>query len=273
MKQKLQQVILRSNLLRPMALTSIRKFQLGNYRQRLGLGLVDRPHYGYCVYNAGVLAKKLGYDRISVLEFGVAGGNGLINLEFHAEEVSRLLGIDIDVYGFDTGEGLPDPVDYRDLPYHWKKGFFRMDIAKLEAKLKKAQLVLGNIDQTSKDFFEKYEPAPIGAIMHDFDFYSSTATALKMLEADQKYYLPRVFSYFDDTIGNEIVLYNDFTGERLAINEFNQKHDDIKFTIPYYLLTQPVIEQWYHQIWICHFFQHAHYNDFVSEENQQLECL
>ena len=260
-----------TSVLRPAALKLIRSFQIGNYRQHLSLGLVERPHYGYCVYNAALLAKKLGYERISVIEFGVAGGTGLANLEYHAEKTSQMLAIEIDVYGFDTGEGLPEPQDYRDLPYHWKKGFFKMDRAKLESKLKKAKLIVGNIEETSVDFFSRYDPAPIGAIMHDFDFYSSTAAALKMMDAGEEYFIPRVFCYFDDTIGNDLVQYNDFTGERLAINEFNQSHEKIKFTIPYNLITRPAIEQWYHQIWVCHFFGHSRYNDFVSEENQQLE--
>jgi hypothetical protein len=234
------------------------------------IGAVDRPHYGYCVYNAAVLAKELGYQRISVLEFGVAGGNGLVSLEYHAEQTSKLLGIDIDIYGFDTGEGLPEPLDYRDLPYHWKKGFYKMDVPTLEARLKKAKLVLGDIKDTSNDFFEKYDPAPIGAIAHDFDFYSSTVAALKTLEADERFYLPRVFCYFDDTIGSEIELYNDYTGERLAINEFNRSHQDIKLGLSYHLLARKVVKPLYHQICICHFFKHSRYNDFVSTGTQQL---
>jgi len=244
----------------------IRKFQIGSYQKRVVLGAVERPHYGYCVYNAAVLAKRLGYERISVLEFGVAWGHGLMNLEYHAQEVSRLIGIEIEIYGFDTGAGLPKPKDYRDLPYHWQEGFFRMDVPKLQAQLKKAKLVLGEVEHKSKDFFDKYNPAPIGAIAYDLDFYSSTIAALKMLEADEKYYLPRVFCYFDDTIGTESELYNDYTGERLAINEFNQSHNNIKLGFPYHLLAKRFPEMWHHQIWVCHFFGHSRYNDLIGAE-------
>ena len=52
---------------------------------------------------------------------------------------------------------------------------------------------------------------------------------------DEKFFLPRVFSYFDDTIGDEVSLYNDFTGERLAINEFNNNNNNIKICEPYHL--------------------------------------
>ena len=237
---------------------------------KLGMGAVARPHYGYCVYHAALLAKKLGYDRISVVEFGVASGNGLVNLEYHAQQVSTLLAIEIDIYGFDTGEGLPAPVDYRDLPYHWKKGFYKMDVPKLQARLKKAKLVLGDIKDTAKNFFTEYDPAPIGAIAYDFDLYSSTAVALNMLDADEKYYLPRVFCYFDDIIGTDIELYNEYTGERLAINEFNHTHPDAKFGLPHHLLARNVVESWYHSIRICHFFKHSCYDKFISSDDQHI---
>jgi hypothetical protein len=222
------------------------------------------------VYQAASLAKKLGYPRISVIEFGVAGGSGLINFEHHAREVSKLFGVDIEVYGFDTGAGLPEPQDYRDLPYQWKKGFFSMDVSGLQSRLTMAKLVLGNVETTSRDFFTKYAPAPIGAVSYDLDYYSSTAVALKMLEAGDSYYLPRVFCYFDDTIGSEIELYNDYTGQRLAIDEFNREHGDIKLSLPYYLLAKRIVEPWYHQLRVCHFFKHSKYDEFVSAEDQQL---
>lgn len=256
--------------LRTIIKTIIRKYKISSYEQRLEIGALDRMHYGYCVYNAAILAKKLGYQRISVLEFGVAGGKGLVNLEYHAEEIQRLLGIEVDIYGFDTSEGLRAPIDYRDLPYHWQKGFYDMDVPKLQARLKSAKLVLGDIKVTAKEFLKNDNPAPIGAILYDLDYYSSTVSALTMLEDDEKYYLPRVFCYFDDTIGTEIELYNDFTGERLAINEFNLSHTNIKFSRAYCLFLRRIVEPWFHKIWICHFFMHSRYNDFVSIADQQL---
>lgn len=268
MLEKLQHLILDPYPLRTIAKQIIKKFKIGTYEQRLKLGAVDRPDYGYIIYNAAVLGKKLGYKRISVLEFGVAKGNGLLSMEYHAEEATKALGIEIDIYGFDTGEGLPEPEGFRDLPYHWKKGFYKMDVPGLQAKLKKAKLVLGNIKETSKDFFEKYNPAPIGAMSYDFDFYSSTVVALKMLEAGEKYYLPRFYTYFDDVVGTEIEMYTDFIGERLAIHEFNQAHTNMKLGTPYQLLENKVIQPWFHRIWTGHFFDHSRYNDFVSNEGQ-----
>ncbi len=247
----------------------IRKLKIGSFEFRLNFNALKRMQYAYICFNAAKLGKKLGYKKISVIEYGVAGGQGLLILESHIKEIEKYFNIEIDIFGFDTGEGLPNPIDYRDLPYHWKKGFYPMDKVNLTKKLSKAKLVVGDIEDTSKNFFSKYNPAPIGAVIHDFDFYSSTKTALKMMTNNSKFFLPRVFSYFDDTIGNEIELYNDFTGERLAINEFNKENDEIKICIPYHLRTLN-LEVWHNQIWICHFFKHEKYNNFISNQEQEL---
>lgn len=236
---------------------------------RLKLSLTNRPSYSYCIYNAAILGKKLGLDAISVIEFGVANGDGLRFIEIYAKKVERLVGIKIEIYGFDNGDGLPKPVDYRDLPYHWKSGFFKMNKPTLKPLLKNSTLIIGNITNTSKNFFNKFSPAPVGAVFHDFDFYSSTKEALLMFRENQDKFLPRVFNYFDDTIGNELELFNDFTGERLAINEFNMENEDVKFSPAYHLICNHIVLKWHHQIWITHFFKNKRYNSFISVENQQ----
>jgi hypothetical protein len=101
-----------------------------SFRARLGL-LAPKPEYAHCVYAGAFLGKSLGYSKISVIEFGVAGGRGLTALERHAEIIGREMGIEIEVYGFDTGKGLPKSDDYRDLPYIWREGFYKMDVEKL----------------------------------------------------------------------------------------------------------------------------------------------
>jgi hypothetical protein len=132
--------------------------------------------------------------------------------------------------------------------------------------------VIGDLRETTKAFFDDFHPAPIGAILFDLDYYSSTSAAMAILESDNLNFLPRLFCYFDDIIGGELELHNDFTGERLAINEFNRDHENIKFSMPYYLLAKKKIDPWFHQIRICHLFSHHQYNTFISTENQQLHC-
>jgi hypothetical protein len=247
-----------------------RRFRFSSFDARLRVNAFRRPYYAYCVYHAANLAAKLGYGEISVIEYGVAGGNGLVLLERYADQVALELGITIQVYGFDTGKGLPPPNDYRDLQYHWQPGFFRMDEEALRSRLRHAQLIIGDIRDTANTFFDACKPAPIAAVMHDLDFYSSTRVALEMFNVDERYRLPRIFCYFDDIIGGETELYNDFTGERLAIREFNESGTK-KLSPAYHLITRGYPIQWYHQIFILHDFEHSKYSDFVSEDNQQLE--
>ena len=87
----------------------------------------------------------------------------------------------------------------------------------------------------------------------------------------EKYFLPRVFNYFDDTIGYELVPYNDYTGERLAIKEFNEQHENKKNSASRTIYWPRNIQQeWHRQIFIYNDFTHRDYNKFISEENQQL---
>jgi hypothetical protein len=230
-----------------------------NYKGKYG-----RERYYYCVYQAAKLAKRLSYDKISVIEFGVAGGNGLLELEKCAAAASKIINIKIEVYGFDTGEGLPVSVSYRDLPFVWNKGLFKMDIEKLKKRLTSAQLVIGDVRETGKTFFEKYTPAPIGAVMFDMDYYSSTIGAFNLFESSQEHYLPRIFTYFDDILGDSDCLLSDYTGERLAINEFNESHGNMKFSPAYHLITAEKVRKWYHQIYILHSFEHKDYNTLIE---------
>jgi hypothetical protein len=249
----------------------IMKTGIGSYGFRYRIGAVRRPNYAYLVNEAARLSQRLGEARVSILEFGVAGGDGLLALEHHAAEVEKLYGVNVEIYGFDTGAGLPPPTDYRDLPYHFKNGFYKMDRSRLETKLSRARLVIGDVSETVQTFICRYNPAPIGAVAHDLDFYSSTASALKLFDADVSRLLPRIACYFDDTIGGAIEMYNDFTGERLAIHEFNATHVTRKISPLYHLVSShrlPVA--WHYQMWSFHVFDHPKYTTFVSTENQQL---
>lgn len=268
MKKSIASRLLYSNRspLQPFVAKAVRLFESGSFRHRLDLNALQRPHYGYCVYHAADLAKRLNYDSISVIEFGVAGGNGLVVLEQYAKEVAEEIGIQIEVYGFDNVTGLPAPIDYRDLPYHWQSGFFEMDEAALRSRIRHAKLVLGDVADTLPTFFDSYNPAPIGAVLYDLDYYSSTKQALEILRSAERHRLPRLYCYFDDIIGAETELYNDFTGVRLAISEFNAC-GDLKLSPCYHLTTSEFPKTWYHQIYSLHDFHHSRYADFVSESS------
>jgi hypothetical protein len=162
----------------------IKRSRSAKLEDKIEFDVFPRPHFAYGVYKAADQARALGISRISAIEFGCAGGNGLLALEAVADEVSSELGVEIDIYGFDMGEGLPRPLDYRDLPYAWQAGQFKMDIPKLEARLQSAKLVIGNVDETVEPFRSREDLAPIGFISFDLDFYTSTEAALRIFEGD-----------------------------------------------------------------------------------------
>jgi hypothetical protein len=222
------------------------------------LGGRYRP-YAWGVLQGAALAKILNHSRISVLEFGVAGGSGLLSLERVAELVEQKVGIGIDVYGFDAGKGLPKSKDYRDVPYMWEEGDFSMDEGQLRARLKRAQLRLGLVEETVPEFVRS-SFAPVAFISFDLDLYSGTKQALALFEADAGKLLPRVFCYFDDIMGYG---YNDFTGERLAIHEFNNEHE-LRKLAPIYGLKWFVPQEYFNDRWIemlqiAHLFDHPAY--------------
>ena len=135
----------------------IQQFSLFSYEERLAVEAVDRPSYGYCIFQAARLASLLNYPRISVIEFGCGGGNGLLNAEMHIKEVINLFSVNIDLYGFDGGSGLPPPADYRDMPHYFRAGLYEMDRGSLERRLKHAKLVIGDIRETCATFFEQVQ--------------------------------------------------------------------------------------------------------------------
>ena len=248
----------------------IEKFSLFSYEDRLSIDAIDRPNYGYCIFQAARLARLLNCPKFSVIEFGCGGGNGLLNAEMHINEVMKTLPVDIELYGFDIGSGLPRPSDYRDMPHYFRAGLYEMNRDSLERKLKRAKLIIGDVKETCATFLQNYHPAPIGCMFHDLDFYSSTRDALTIFDGEASYFLPRVFMYFDDIIGDDVWLCNKFTGERLAIDEFNQNHKSKKISKNYCTPKKYQNSWWRDQIYIYHDFDHPRYNDFVGDSEQEV---
>lgn len=245
----------------------VRKAKIGPYVERLTYEAVRRPWYGHCLYYAAELAHRLGHRSISVIEFGIAGGAGLVCLEEHIAEIERVLPITFELYGFDSGSGLPEMSDYRDLPYLWNSGDYPTNAALLEKHLRRAKLIWGDVRETVGNFYDRYSPAPLGAVMFDLDLYSSTTAAMTLLEHTPASVLPRVHCYFDDIIGWGADCFNDRTGERLAIVEFNQKHSNKYLDLAHAFRERPG-RSWHQQIYICHYFEHPQYNQPLRSERQ-----
>jgi hypothetical protein len=221
-----------------------------------------RANYLYGVLHAARLANVLGIPAMSVIEFGVAGGRGLLALEKASLYAEEAFGVSIDVYGFDTGRGLPKPKDFRDCPNLFLEGQFPLEETRLLPNLERAKLILGLVDQTVPEFVAG-RPAPIGFVSFDLDLYSSTVSALRTFEVDAELVLPRVLCYFDDITG---FTYADHNGERLAISEFNLAHELRKlsqiYAAEFYVPERESRALWPRKLYMAHILDHPRYCDY-----------
>jgi hypothetical protein len=229
----------------------------GSYRAKVEFDLIIRQQYAFPILFAADFAKRCGLKAITVIEFGVAGGAGLLNMCQIAEKTQKVTGIEIRVLGFDSGMGMPPAVDYRDLPETFQEGDFPMDVERLTQSLPAfAKLVIGDLDDTVPAFLATASAeTPIGFVSIDVDYYSSAIKALRVFSAEPDRYLPIVPVYFDD-IGVDGS--NPWTGELLAIREFNRDNEFRKLA-PFTLLRSRRVfknPQWIDRMFAGHIHDH-----------------
>jgi hypothetical protein len=250
------------------------RFPIGPVEAKVRFGVHDRPHYAYGVYWAAVQAKQLRIPRITAIELGVAGGRGLVALERICAEVSAALEVDIAVVGFDSGAGMPPPLDYRDLPHVWNEGFYKMDEALLRSRLRSAKLALGDVATTTKAWLQDGIEAPIGFVAFDLDYYSSTRDAFALFEGGESTHLPRALCYFDDLCPTDIACMSTYVGEYLAIDEFNRAHERRKIAkIENLRANRPYWERWQDRMYAFHDFAHSRYPERVIPHGDRYDQL
>lgn len=150
-----------------------------------------------------------------------------------------------------------------------------MDVPALERRLKVAKLVIGNVTETVQAFLERADIAPIGFVSFDLDYYSSTVQAFKLLEGNHSVFLPRVFCYFDDIVGNDWEHHSEYAGVLLAINEFNNAHTSRKVAPINNLRHKRKIQAaWNEQMYVFHEFHHPAYcRHILPDKNWQLPLV
>jgi hypothetical protein len=230
----------------------------GDFRARERHGLLFRPNYAYGMLRAADMGKYFGHKSVTVIEFGVAGGDGLLNMIELASLIEQHTGMKLKVVGFDTGAGLPVVNGYKDHPEIWNIGDFATpDRNKLLQKINgRAQLIWGDIANTANPFIEELDQrSPIGFISIDVDIYSATKSALRCLLDDPSKYLPAVSMYFDD-VG--FFFANRWCGELAAIEEFNAENNARKIDHDRSLpgLRSSRSEGWYSNMFACHILDH-----------------
>jgi hypothetical protein len=245
----------------------------GTGRQREELGLFPRPHYAYGMLRAADLARYLGQKRVTVCEFGVATGNGLLAMVDIANRLGPEIGVDYRIVGFDTGAGLPSIGGYEDHPELWSPGDFAMvNKEKLTERLGgRAELFLGDIKDTVAGFVSSLSSdAPLGFIAIDVDIYSATCSALRCLQGPAKLYLPAISMYFDDVT---FFFANRWCGELRAIEEFNQEHELRKIDHDRGLLrrTMESPSLWQARMYVAHILDHEFRSRPVDRQSMSLE--
>ena len=233
---------------------------IGGFRSQEQLGLISPAWYAYGLLSAADHAANVGVKSIWALEFGVASGRGLRRLKAIADEVGKLTGIEIRIAGFDTGSGMPQPLDYRDHPERYQPGDFKMhDFDGLKSDLgNSVLLIIGDIADTIDKFSSQLDGGcPVGFIAVDVDTYSAAKSALKLFESDSNNFLPFTFVYFDDSGGR--THFNKFCGELLAIEEFNKHWDMKKLDVDRGVWNShrrlgPQV--WYERMYVAHIFDH-----------------
>jgi hypothetical protein len=231
----------------------------GNYRTKIAFDLIPRQFYAFGLLAAADTAKRFGIKSLTAVEFGVAEGTGLINIGEIAERLGYETGVEFQVFGFDSGKGMPPPQDYRDHPELYREGDFPMvDCQGLQRRLpRNTRLILGELRDTVPAFARSLSPrAPLGFVSVDVDYFSSTTEALKLLiDPDPLKYLPTSMVYFDDIDDWSA---NDWCGELLAIHEFNQCNPLRKLRHDPFLVARRVIKHavWHEQVFVLHVLDH-----------------
>ena len=261
-ERRIWERILRERLSEPLHLNLMALWvQLfGSFESKVYFDLVIRQSNAFCLLQAATFAREKGYSAITAVEFGVASGAGLLNMAEIAKHVTKATGVRIELVGFDTGKGMPPPIDYRDHPDLYGSGDFPMqDYEGLRARLpSNARLIIGEIAATLEDFLAaQTETSPIGFVVIDVDYYSSAVDCLKIFDGPSNLYLPETLAYFDDI---HMPQHNPWQGEYLAIDEFNKTRDRRKispfnFLRNYRLFKQPM---WIDQIYLVHVLDHRH---------------
>lgn len=238
-------------------LISIFFFFFGSLRSKIEFDLVLRQYNAYTLLEAADLAKKNNKNEVTVIEFGVANGAGLYNIQEISKRITKVTGISFKIFGFDTGVGMPPPISYKDHPDLYREGDFPMDFDKLQKSLdKNTNLIIGKIEETLPIFMKNnFEDSPIAFISIDVDYYYSTVEALKIFEMGSDQYLPRVLIYLDDLQNKS---HNSWCGESAAVNEFSSSHKYRKIERHTFLRGYRIFKnaRWIDHIFTAHILDH-----------------
>src|SRR5690606_30770495 len=78
----------------------------GSFRAKVAFDLILRQQHAYAILACADLAREMDIHEVSLVEFGVAAGAGMLNICELAKRVTRETGVRFRIFGFDTGKGM-----------------------------------------------------------------------------------------------------------------------------------------------------------------------
>ncbi|HTV61500.1 MAG TPA: hypothetical protein VMH30_02910 [Verrucomicrobiae bacterium] len=243
----------------------------GSYRAKVDYDLVVRQNNAYGILKAADFAVRQGIRTVSLIEFGVAAGTGLLNMAQIAGKVTRATGVSFKLYGFDSGRGMPPARDYRDHPDLYQKGDYVMNQDALKKVLPaNVQLIIGEVTDTVSDFISRLpSDEPVGYVVFDLDYYFSMRDALKILrDANPQKYLPITLVFLDDIALDP---HNHYCGELLAVNEFNAENPLRKIEHHAFLENSRIFRRaiWVKQMFFLHVLDHPSRCQITVRDNKR----
>jgi hypothetical protein len=259
-QRKIWSRIFKERLTEPLHLNLLSLFVwvFGSYRAKVEYDLMVRQNNAYSIFKAADFARGQNIRTVSLIEFGVGSGTGLLNMARIAGQVTRATGVSFKLYGFDSGQGMPPARDYRDHPDLYQQGDFAMNQDALKKVLPaNVQLIIGEVSGTAAEFISRLPPdEPVGYVVFDMDYYFSMCDALKILrDANPQKYLPITLVYLDDIALDP---HNNYCGELLAVNEFNAENQLRKIERHAFLENSRIFRKalWVKQIFFLHVLDH-----------------
>jgi hypothetical protein len=245
----------------------------GNYKMRIACDLVVRQQYAFSLLKTAELAMVQGLKSVTVIEFGVAAGAGLVNICDISRNITKLTGVDFKIFGFDSGKGMPPPRDHRDHPEVFSAGSYPLidRSALMRALPHNAKLILGDIQETLPPFLAGLSASsPVGFVVIDVDYYWSAKECLNVFLGAADNYLPWTLVYLDD-IGFESA--NPWAGELLAVREFNEENEMRKINLFRGLRHKRLFKHtsWFEQVYLLHVLDHGRRN--VSGAPKEIKVL
>jgi hypothetical protein len=245
----------------------------GSYKTKIAFDLVVRQQYAFSILKTAELAQAQGLKSVTVIEFGVAAGAGLMNICNIARKITKLTGVEFQIFGFDSGQGMPPPRDHRDHPEVFSEGSFPLIDrgALIRALPQNARLILGDIQETLPHFIAGLSPSsPVGFVVIDVDYYSSAKDCLNVFLGEPNHYLPLALVYLDD-IGFESA--SPWTGELLAVREFNEENEMRKINLFTGLRHKRLFKHtsWFDQLYLLHVLDHPRRS--VSGAHREIKVI